>query len=186
MIDEEVIRRCIDRDERGHRKLYTTCAPYVYSVVRSYISDASFHQDIIQETFANVFLKINTYNSAIGEFKPWLRKITVNNCLLHLRNDRKLKVIDSIDESDIDILPTTTEGYENISKQDIESLLASMPLGYKTVFMMIAIDGFNHEEVSQALNISNNASRSQYVRAKNYIQSKILNPENNSKYGIDN
>ena len=186
MVDVEVIKLCIEGKEKGHRILYESCAPYVYAIIRSYIYDESFHLDVLQETFAGVFSKIETYNSELGQFKPWLRKVTVNNCLLHLRNHKKLTTIDSIEGKSLEDLPSVNNINENISREEIEQLLRNMPTGYRTVFLMIAIDGWTHEEVSTALNISNTASRSQYLRAKNYIQHKILNQTDSSKYGIDN
>lgn len=184
MIDIEVIQWCLEKREAGYKKLYEACFSYVYAIVRSYVTDDFYHKDLVQEIFAQTFLKIDKYDASKGEFKPWLRKVAVNICLMHLRKQKQMNLNDSIDSDKVreisDGIPLKT----GLTRAEIESLLKDMPTGYKTVFLMIAIDDYTHEEVAEALGISNNASRSQYLRAKRYIENKIFTEVNLSKYGI--
>lgn len=184
MIDIQVIQWCREKRETGYKKLYEACFSYVYTIVRSYVSDDFYHKDLVQEVFAHTFLKIDLYDASRGEFKPWLRKVAVNICLMHLRKQKQMNLNDSIDSDEIRELPDSRHIKTGLTRTEIESLLKDMPTGYKTVFLMIAIDDYTHEEVAEALGISNNASRSQYLRAKKYIENKIFKEVNLSKYGI--
>lgn len=186
MVGSDIINRCIKQDQQGYRLLYEACIPYVYSIVRSYVNDDFYQKDIIQETYAKVFKSLDQFDATQGEFKYWLRKITVNFCLMHLRKIKNFTPIVPIDKYDEQI-PDSNYGFEHeLSREDINQLLEKMPLGYKTIFMLIAIDGYSHEEVSAELNISGGTSRSQYLRAKNYIKEHIMHSSNKLKYGLNN
>ena len=185
MIGAEIIQKCIAKDQQGYRCLYEACIPYVYSVVKSYVPEEFYQKDIIQDIFAKVFKSIEQYDAAAGEFKYWLRKISVNFCLMHLRKTKNFTPIVPIDKYNEQIADGSSGISENISREEINQLLQIMPPGYKTIFLLVAIDGYSHEEVSLELNISSGTSRSQYLRAKNFIREHILNNSNKLKYGIN-
>ncbi len=188
MVSSIVIDICKAKQEKGYKALYEACIPYVYAIVKSYIPDTSNHKDTIQDIFAQVFTSLDSYDSEKGEFKYWLRKVSVNICLMRLRKVDFLSMIIPIDtqfeqgfqEADIYRDPA----YLELSRSDIEDLLGSMPSGYRTIFLLIAIDEYSHDEVSRIMNISAETSRSQYSRAKNWIRHNVLNDYNTEKYGI--
>lgn len=186
MVGSDIINMCIKQDQQGYRLLYEACIPYVYNIVKSYINDTSYQKDIIQETFAKLFKSIEQFDEQQGEFKYWIRKITVNFCLMHLRKVKNFTPIVPIDKYDELISDNSGDFSNDFTRDDINNLLENMPLGYKTIFLLIAIDGYSHEEVSAELNISSGTSRSQYLRAKNYIKENILHSSNKLKYGLNN
>jgi len=186
MVSSKVIDLCKRGDEKGYRRLYDACIPYVYSIVTSYVSDEFYQKDIIQEIFAKVFSDIYRYDEVFGGFKYWLRKISVNFCLMHLRAYKKFSTLVPIDGFEQQIADESERFEDKISREEINQLLRSMPTGYKTIFFLIAIDGYTHEEVGKELNISSGTSRSQFLRAKHYIQTYIFNTSNKVKYGFNN
>ena len=186
MIGSEIIQKCIAQDQQGYRQLYEACIPYVYSIVRSYISDKEDQKDVIQELFAKVFKSLQQFDGAQGDFKYWLRRITINCCLMQLRKTKNFTPIVAIDKYDEQITDGQKTIIDEISRDDINQLLEKLPTGYKTIFLLIAMDGYSHEEVSEHLNISSGTSRSQYLRAKNYIKDHILNTSTKLRYGLNN
>ena len=173
MTDSQTIGLCKRGIEQGHAQLYKDCAPYVYSHVKRYIWDVEFRKDIMQEVFAKIFINIKNFDPEKGNFKPWIKKITVNECLQHIRKIRPLSVAKGIDEAfdlkDEIVLPTA------LTRADIELILKDMPKGYKIIFMLVVIDGFTHKEISHKLNIVEQSSRSQLTRAKKWIRQYLLN-----------
>lgn len=187
MVSSVVIDICKAKQERGYKTLYEACIPYVYTIVKSYIHDTSVHRDLIQDIFAAVFLNLDTFDENKGIFKFWLRKVCVNQCLMRLRKVDFLSMvvpIDSYTEQTYTDNNTREPAMLALTREDIEEMLADMPSGYRTIFLLVAIDEYSHEEVSKMLNISAETSRSQYFRAKNWVRQNVANQRNMEKYGI--
>lgn len=183
MIDNSLISQCKEGSRKAHSQVYNACIPYVYSIVKRYIFNHEDAKDVIQETFAKVFSKINTYDSNKGTWNTWLRKITVNQCLLHLRNNKKLALLSPIDESPEQSVDESL-ALDQLSRNDIDKMLAQMPTGYKLVFMMNVLDGYDHTEISDTLNITKETSRSQLNRAKKWLKNQISKDHKYKAYGL--
>ncbi|MEM9920134.1 MAG: sigma-70 family RNA polymerase sigma factor [Bacteroidota bacterium] len=172
IISTSILASCKRKEEKGYKALYRHSLPYVFSIVRRYIIREEERKDIVQEIFATVFLRINHFDPAKGAFKYWLRKIAVNQCLMYLRKEKRLKhlvPLDAIDENKY----AEEMRFDALSKTMIERLLSKMPEGYKTIFLLTIIDEFTHSEVGKMLNISPETSRSQLSRAKVWIKNRL-------------
>lgn len=171
MVNQSVIRSVKEGDERAFRQLYQSFIRYVFSIVSRYVTNKSDHQDVIQEIFARVYLSIKTYDESKGEFKYWLRRITINQCIQHSRkkaNYGKTISIESITEA-----PLVWEKVNTLSRKELLLYLKKMPEGYKQVFMLIVIDEYSHQEVGKMLAISPETSRSQLHRAKKWLNRNL-------------
>jgi RNA polymerase sigma factor (sigma-70 family) len=172
VVESTVIKSAIKREQGAFKIIYESCAPYAYSIVRRYISNTNDHKDVLQEIFARLFLSMNTFDQS-KDFKPWLRRIAINQCLEHLRKNGKSALVislDKIEEPNEDLEADLTK----LSKSDIEGLLARMPEGYRQVFMLIAIESFSHQEVGELLEISPETSRSQFSRARTWLKKHLV------------
>lgn len=177
MVDKQIIQSAKKGNHRAFECMYKNCISYVYSIVIRYVANQSEHADIIQEIFARLFLSIDSYNEKRGAFKPWLRQLTINQCIMHYRktqNETKVIPIDNAMELESGFETRINE----ISKEEMEVLLHEMPDGYRQIFMMIIIDEYSHKEVSQMLEISIDTSRSQLSRAKKWIRKNIFDNRN--------
>lgn len=177
MVDNTLIQSVKAGKDAAFKSMYESCVPYVYSIVIRYVSNESDHKDVIQEIFARVFLSINTFNSELGDFKPWLRRLVVNQCIMHYRKKKPQSKVISL-ENALEIEGEIENKLNEISKEEMEMLLAEMPEGYRQIFMMIIIDEYTHKEVSKLLDISMSTSRSQLSRAKLWIKKNIFNNRN--------
>ncbi len=156
------------KDSRAFKQLYEEYVRYVYTIVTSYQEDSETCRDSIQEIFALVFLNIDSYDESKGTFKLWLRAICVNHCIKSFKREKRqveTQSLSTMTEPRIAI-PSTAE---DISREELLQLLQPMPRRYKEVFMLIVIDGYSHQEVSERLNISPETSRSQFSRAKQWL-----------------
>ena len=137
---------------------------------------------MMQEVFAKVFINIKSFDANKGNFNNWIRKIAVNECLQHIRKARPLFVAegmeDNINISDGTPLPT------DLTREDVDLILGKMPAGYKLVFMLSIMDGYNHKEISKQLNITAETSRSQLTRAKKWTRKYLLNNTKKDLYGL--
>ncbi len=183
MIDNKTISLCCSGNREGHKALYNGCVAYVYSTVKRYIYNEEDRKDLVQESFAKVFLNINSYNSDKGTFNTWLRKVTVNECLMHLRKSKKLSMLVPLEINE-NMTPSDQKDIEGITRKDIDKILQTMPDGYRVVFMLNVLDGFNHAEIAKKLGIKKETSRSQLARAKKWIKKNIVNNKNKNAYGL--
>jgi RNA polymerase sigma-70 factor (ECF subfamily) len=150
--------------------MYEACLPYVFTIVKDYTNNQDNQKDLLQEIFAKLFLNIESFDPKRGEFKFWLRKIAVNQCLMFIRDKKP-----QLDFDDLDAVSKPNELHEDMDLSHLEpssteKILNLMPQGYRQVFSMVALEGYTHLEVSQELGISAETSRSQYMRARQWLQ----------------
>ncbi len=160
------------RDHAAFKQLYHEYIGYIFSIVRRYVADEQGHPDVIQEIFARVFLKIDTYDPARGAFKFWLRRLAINQCLQASRKPHSAQQFVSLDQ----VSEKEAGGSEmltELTKGEIEALLQHMPQGYREIFMLIVIDDYSHREVAELLGISQENSRSQLSRAKKWLRTHL-------------
>jgi RNA polymerase sigma-70 factor (ECF subfamily) len=152
--------------------LYQRTIAYVYTVVKRYVSNESDYKDVIQEIYARVFLRLDTFDPQRGEFKAWLRRLTINQCFQHNRQGRSPRLfvpVDTVPEEEAGV----TENKVQLTKAEIEEYLRHMPEGYRQVFLLVVIDDYTHQEVAELLGITPETSRSQLSRAKNWLKKKV-------------
>ncbi len=183
MVSSSVIKSCLQKDSKAYKDLYNASIPYVYSVVKRYLTNIEDRKDIVQEIFAKVFLKLGSFDSNRGEFKTWIRKIAVNECLMHLRKSSNLKIY-KIDSNLENTLTEDINVLDQLTRNDIIILLNKMPERYRMVFIAYIIDDYSHKEIGEILGITKDTSRSQLSRAKKWIMANIIKDNKNNAYGL--
>lgn len=162
---------------------YEACAPYVYSIVKSYIYDKQLHKDVMQDIFIALFTSMKSYKSKNGEFKSWMSRLAVNQCIGVLRKQKKeVKTIQLNEHFDI-LAEEQINDLESLSKEDLEALLHKMPNGYRTIFLLSVIDGYSHKEIAAMLEITAETSRSQLSRSIAWIKKNLLVESKKYIYG---
>lgn len=172
LIDSALIKSLKGGDERAFKLVYKKSIAYVYSIVKRYLYNEEEYKDVIQEIFARVFLSIDTFDPGKGEFRFWLRRIAINQCIQVYR--RQKKDFNTVDiENAADISAEMEDEALALSKEEIVALLNKMPDGYREVFMLVIIDEYSHKEVGEKLGISPETSRSQLHRAKGWLKNNL-------------
>lgn len=178
MISDQIIERCKRNEQSAFKLCYERCAPYIYTITKSYISDQDLRKDAMQEIFANIFTSLNTFDNDKGKFKSWIAQIAIYQCIGILRKRKKLSAIVALDDKHKELKESNVD-LDNLSRIEIEKLLEKMPVGYKTVFLLSVIDDYPHKEIAKILNITKETSRSQLSRAIRWIKhNKIVNQKN--------
>ncbi len=170
--DTQLISQVKKRNHAAFKQLYEEYIGYVYTIVRRYVSEEREHPDVIQEIFARVFLKIDSYDASRGDFKFWLRRLAINQCLQVYRKQHPSQnsvSLDQISEVELGVGEMLTE----LSKEEIEGFLQQMPEGYREIFLLIVIEEYSHKEVAKLLGISLETSRSQLSRAKKWLRAHL-------------
>ncbi len=182
IVSQSIIESCKKSDENAYKHLYNASIPYVYSIVSRYIRNETEKKDLIQDIFAKTFNNINSFDRDKGEFKYWIRRIAVNECLMNLRTKSKLEIISL--NTGFDSIDTDNRSNLEITREDISIMLKKMPEKYKIVFMAYIIDDLSHKEIAKLLNITPETSRSQLNRAKKWVKQNIFNNNKYKAYGF--
>jgi len=142
----------------------------MYNICLRMLRNEMDAEDILQNSFVDVYTNLHTFNYQATP-GAWIKRIVINNCINHLKKRRinfeeMSNVADVIDESRI------TENYD-IDVNKIKSAMNLLSDGYRTVFSLYALEGYDHAEIAQVLDISESTSKSQYHRAKQKIKSML-------------
>ncbi len=166
----ELITRCLKNDRKAQRVLYESMGPVMKMVCLRYLIDKEMAEDALNKGFLKVFTKLASYQGS-GSFEGWVRRIIVNECLDANRAHKPVYAIEEYNLSDTSFAINETDSTHETTY--ILKLIDALPLGYKTVFNMVEIDGYTHKEVAEKLNITESASRSQLAKAKNNLRQKL-------------
>jgi RNA polymerase sigma factor (sigma-70 family) len=173
--DKTLIRGCINGHESYRYELYRRYAGKMLPVCKRYAGNREEAEDYLQEAFIKVFDKLDTFQFN-GSLEGWVRRVVVHTCLNHLRS-RKLYLDIPEDAPYQD--HHTPDAIHDMSEQELLQLVQSLPSGYRTVFNMYAIDGYDHAEIAEVLGINEGTSRSQLAKARMWLRNAI---EKKTKY----
>lgn len=168
-----VIDGCKSNNAQDQRKLFEMIAPKMLTICQRYVKNPDAAKDVLQEGFIVLFDKISTYKGD-GPFEGWARKIFINTALMHIRKNDVLKYSDNIEDA-LALGVYDSNVLDEISASEIFKLVASMPDGFRTVFNLAVIEGYNHIEIAKMLSITESGSRSQLSRARMWLQERLKN-----------
>jgi RNA polymerase sigma-70 factor (ECF subfamily) len=127
---------------------------------------------MLQEGFIKVFTQIHQFQNR-GALEGWIRRIIVHTCINNLKKNKKFS--DSVDIIHAASVPVREENIPSIlqAKQVVECIRL-LPMGYRTVLNLYAIEGYSHKEIAAILDIEESTSRSQYTRAKAMLEDILV------------
>ena len=142
----------------------------MYNVAFRIVNHAAEAEDILQESFLDAFIRIENFREETT-FGLWLKQIVINKSINLLRK-RKIELV-SIE--DVDVAEEAGADPETIALKvnEIKEAVAQLPDGYRVVLTLYLFEGYDHEEIAHILKISENTSRSQYMRAKMKLNSLL-------------
>ena len=178
--DIELVRYCLKNERAAQFALYKRFAYTMKGVCLRYSSNEFEAEDMLQESFIKVFNSLNNYND-FGPLGGWIRKITVNTALEHVRKQKAfLRQIEEIQVGQ-PILGFTPDNansvVDKLSADEFLGYIQELPTGFRTVFNLYAVEGYSHAEIGSLLNISEGTSKSQYSRARLQLQQLIEKTE---------
>lgn len=171
--ESELIAACVKHDAQAQRVVYERFYAKMLGVCTRYVGNRETAKDVVQDGFVVVFEKIGTF-AGTGSFEGWVRKIFVNVALTYLRKNDALRFSEPIDTS-LGKSPVESSVLEGIAAKELLQSITEMPAGFRSIFNLYAVEGYSHQEIAQMLHINESTSRSQYSRARNWLQNKLNN-----------
>ena len=167
-IHQKLIDKCKKGDTKSQFALYKLYYKAMYNTCCRIINNNIIAEDVMQEAFLSAFTKINYYDNKVS-FGAWLKKITVNKSLDYLKK-QKIEFIDlnnlKNDISDNETNEIKDEQNINYEVKKIQQAITKLDDKYRIVLSLYLVEGYDHEEISQILEIPHSTVRSQYARAK--------------------
>jgi RNA polymerase sigma factor (sigma-70 family) len=172
MTEEAIIKGCLLNNAVAQKELYNRYSPKMLAVCYRFAHNREDAEDMLQEGFIKVFSQIHTFRNQ-GAFEGWVRRIIVHTCINNLKKNKKFN--DSVDLMHATMIQVREESVPSIvqAKQVVECIRI-LPLGYRTVLNLYAIEGYSHREIGDMLDIEESTSRSQYTRAKQMLEDILI------------
>ncbi len=169
--DKELIEGCRRGENSMQRLLFDLYAAKMMSICRRYCRDRMEAEDMLQEGFIKVFTHISQIK---GEsIEAWMRQIFVHVCLSQYKKNKRL----FLENEELGVLSEAVDenGLQQLETNELMDLIDQLPQGAKLIFNLFAVEGFNHNEISTSLGITESASRAQLTRARHLLKSKLHN-----------
>lgn len=177
--EKELIQRCIDNDGKAHKEFYDRFAPKMYGVCLRFTKNRMEADDILQDGFVKVFTNLKTFRGE-GSLEGWIRRTIVNTAINLFKKNAKHKKNLDIETADFNGKYQASGIIDKLSVEELLGLINDLPTGYRMVFNLNVIEGYTHKEIGQLLEISENTSKSQLSRARQTLQRKLAELQNNN------
>lgn len=172
MTEQTLLVGCINNDPSAQRELYNRYSPKMLSVCYRFGNSREDAEDMLQEGFIKIFTQIHTFQNK-GAFEGWIRRIIVHTCINFLKKNKKFS--NNIDLDQADYLEVKEETMPSVMQaRQIIECIRQLPLGYRTVLNLYAMEGYSHKEIAEMLDIEESTSRSQYTRAKVMLEGILI------------
>ena len=188
--ESEIIAGCIRGDQSAFEALYNLHKKRVYSLCLRMVGNTAEAEDLAQEAFMQLFRKIATFRGE-SAFSTWLHRLTVNVVLMHLRRKGIDEVsMDQETEEESPDTPKREYGAEDLNltgavdRVTLEKSIADLPLGYRTIFVLHDVEGYEHNEIADMIGCSIGNSKSQLHKARMKLRG-ILHRKKSSEQKID-
>lgn len=167
----ELVEDCKTGKRQSQFELYRLYSKAMYNICLRMVKNDLDAEDLLQNSFVDVFTKLHTFRfqSSIG---AWIKRIVVNNCINFLKK-RKLLIQELNEKITEQPIPEKEEYIFPHTIETINQALLQLPNGYRVVFSLYLLEGYDHKEIAEILGISEATSKSQYSRAKKKLRKLI-------------
>lgn len=175
---QDIHREIIELSKVGNPKaqyqLYKLYSKAMFNICARMLNSIEEAEDLLQESFTDAFMKLNSFRYE-SSFGAWLKRIVINKCINAI-NKKKVDLVFPDQPVEPDTVEDTVD-YKGIDMdvKRIHNAVGRLPDGYRVIFSLYALEGYDHGEISQIMNISESTSKSQYLRAKQKIKELLKN-----------
>lgn len=174
--ERNIVEGCLRGEKSFQKLLYNQYSQKMYSVCLRYSHDQDQAKDLLQDGFIRVFQNLTSFKGE-GSFEGWVRRIMVNGCLESLR-----KPENKIFHEDVNDVESELSYEPNMRKLDVQYVLRKiqeLAPGYRAVFNLFVVEGYQHQEIAKMLGISESTSKSQLSRARKLLQEMLAGEYSN-------
>lgn len=174
--DIELIQKVVSGSIAAFELLYERYHRRTYSLCLRMTNNATEAEDLTQEVFIQLYRKIGSFRGA-SAFSTWLHRLTVNQVLMHFRR-RSVKSEKTSDDGEMpeQTLPGTEDPLRMpiVDRIALTNAIAQLPNGYRNVFVLHDVEGYEHEEIARIMGISVGTSKSQLHKARLKLRGLLI------------
>ena len=171
--EKNILAGCIKGRQSAQRELFDKYSRLLLGVCNRYAQSIEEAEDILQEGFVKIFLNIKEFKGD-GSLLAWMRRIMINTAITHYHKMRKHRYHDDLDEVSESRFEERTWEEAEFTREELFNVIRTMPDGYRVVFNLYAVEGYKHREIAEILKIDENTSKSQYSRARRWLQERLV------------
>lgn len=172
MTEERMLTGCLENNAAAQEALYAHFSAKMLGVCYRFGKNREDAEDMLQEGFIKVFSQIYQYRNE-GALEGWIRRIVVHTCINSIKKNKKFS--DSVDITYASAVGIREENIPSIMQaKEVVECIRILPVGYRTVLNLYAIEGYSHKEIGNMLDIEESTSRSQYTRAKAMLEDILV------------
>lgn len=183
MFQVDIIEQCKQNNRKAQLQLYSQYCDGMYIVAKRFLKDSADAEDVVQEAFIKAFSKLHQYKAEVT-FGAWLKRIVVNKSIDFLKSKKQYLV--ELDEVHLKVVDTSKDNEwlveDAITLNDVKEAMNELPEKYQYVVTLYLIEGYDHQEISEILDISEVASRTQLSRGKVKLQKLLTLKKNGTRY----
>jgi RNA polymerase sigma factor (sigma-70 family) len=175
-IHAPLIEECRKGSSKAQFRLYEQYSRAMFNLAFRMLNNREDAEDILQESFIECFRNIHTFRFE-STFGSWLKKIVINKSINHIKKKK-------IDLELCETLPPVAEEVEDETQYDTDRIfrgIEKLPDGYRIILTLYLLEGYDHTEISQILDITESTSKSQYSRAKDKLRNILLKQNNDGQ-----
>jgi RNA polymerase sigma factor (sigma-70 family) len=169
----DIVEACIRGDRKAQFELYKLYSKAMYNICLRMLGTVENAEDALQNSFVDVYTKLETFRfeSSIG---AWIKRIVINQCINMLKK-RRIEFSELNDsQGHVEDTPSVSDDVLNVEM--IQKAIMQLPEGYRVVFSLYAMEGYDHEEIGEILGVTEATSKSQYSRAKAKLRDTLQSP----------
>lgn len=183
MFQVDIIEKCKQNNRKAQLQLYNQYCNGMYIVAKRFLHDDADAEDVVQEAFIKAFSKLHQYKAEVT-FGAWLKRIVINKSIDFLKSKKQQLV--ALDEVHLKVVDTEIDDKwlvdDAITLNDVRRAIKQLPETYQYVVMLYLIEGYDHQEISEILNITEVASRTQLFRGKAKLQELLTLKKNGTRH----
>jgi len=173
-VNHQVIERCKSGDNRAQYELYKLYAKAMFNVSMRITNDYAEAEDVLQESFVSAFRNLHTYK-AEASFGSWLKKIVVNAAINAIRK-RRSELVPLEERMVGEVADEVYDDDTEWKADNVRRAIQRLPDGYRVVLSLYLLEGYDHAEIGEILDVTASTSKSQYSRAKKKLLEIMREP----------
>jgi RNA polymerase sigma-70 factor (ECF subfamily) len=183
MFQTDIIEKCKQNNRVAQLQLYNQYCDGMFAVAMRFVKDSMEAEDIVQEAFIKAFTKLHQYKAEVT-FGAWLKRIVVNKSIDLLKSKKQHML--ELDEVHLKVVDSSYEDEwlvdDILTLEDVKEAINKLPEKYQYVVMLYLIEGYDHQEIAEILNITEVASRTQLSRGKAQLKEFLIRKSNGTRH----
>jgi len=176
--EPELIEGCIQGNRKMQEHLYRKFSPVLFPICLRYSNNHYQAEDMLQESFVKIFFNLHKFRKE-GSFEGWMKRIVVNTAIEHFKKNQVIDTMVDVNAQHNKLVQR--DDFHKLVFDDLMTMVQSLSPGYRTVFNLYVIEGYEHKEIAAMLGISEGTSKSQLARAR-YILQNMIRKEEKTRY----